>query len=237
MRQKKCNICGEYVVSDEQETENVLEEQIRDIERKNDYCPDCKVKIEQEMTEELLYSQEDIRRAINTIAEIPDLDRDSGLVTVNGKQTLSEQVALLQELFDIGDETTDGAYELRNSVFIAVVFTYDRASASLPEEINKMPIIDPGYAEHAEKIDWKLKTDNGESTGTEGHSRATLVIELGDAGPHIRGHQLTRLEGAVNAINGQWRNNAHAKILHAAPKWYWEADYGINKDKDLDTIE
>jgi hypothetical protein len=234
MRQKNCNICGEYVVSDRQESSDLV---IRDIERKNDYCPECKVKLDQEMTEELLYSQEDIKRAINTIGQIADSESDTGIVTVHEKKTLSEQVALLRDLFNIGDETTDEAYERRNSVFISVNFTYDRASAAIPEKIEHVPVINPALGGDIEKLDWKLRTDDGESTGTDGHSRATLVIEVGEDNPYVTGQDVTRLEGAINGINGQWRNNAHAKILHAAPKWYWEADWGMNKSEDLDTVD
>jgi len=233
MHSQGCDICGSQVVPESMEDDSESAASIRVHE---DYCPECKNLLRQHMTEQILYNMDEIKEAINSIEQGTEEGTYSNSLRKPAKKKVMEQSALLRELLGLDDEKHEDAFKRRNSTFIELSFTYNRNKANFPEAIENAPLINNGKT-GGDNAPWKLLQDEGETASTEGHSRATLIVEIPPDSGSVRAHDMMKLEGAIDGANGDYRTNCYAKIIRSVPEWFWEADWGMNKKSDLETLD
>lgn len=233
MHSQGCDICGSPVVPKDNDYDTETETNLK---MRKDHCPECRNLLRQHMTEQILYNFDEIEEAITSIEHGTEEGTHSNSLRSPAKDKVMEQSALLRELLGIGDEKHEGAFERRNSTFIEMSFTYNRHKANFPEAIENAPLINRGGS-NSESAPWKLMHDEGETASTEGHSRATLIVEIPPDGGSVRAHDMMKLEGAIDGANGDRRNNCYAKVIRTVPEWFWEADWGMNKKSDLETLD
>jgi len=147
-----------------------------------------------------------------------------------------ENTSKLRELLGIGDDTTEGAWERRHSVFIEASFTYNRNTANISEAIDNAPLVN-SRGNDRDSAPWKMLDDEGHTASTEGHSRAVLIVEVPTENGSVRARELLKLEGAIDGANGQHRNNCRVRVIRNVPEWFWEAEWGVNKKPELETAE
>lgn len=233
MHMEGCKICGDSVVPEgiDEKSETAGEMRAR-----RNYCGECENLLTQHMTKQILYNFDEIEEAITSIEHGTEEGTYSNSLRSPAKDKVMEQTALLRELLGLDDEKHEGAFERRNSTFIELSFTYNRHKADFPEAIENAPLINNGKS-GGENAPWKLLQDEGETDSTEGHSRATLIVEIPPDSGSVRAHDMMKLEGAIDGANGDFRTNCYAKVIRSVPEWFWEADWGMNKKSDLETLE
>lgn len=232
MHTEGCDICGSDVVPEDVNTDSKA---AISLETRRDYCSECKNLLRHNMTEQILYNFDEIEDAITSIEHATEEGTLSSSLRQPAKEKVMEQSALLRELLGAEGEQHKGAFKRRNSTFIKLKFTYNRNKANYPQAIEDAPLINRGGT-NGDSAPWKLLDDEGESTGTEGHSRAVLIVEIPPKSNSVRAHDLMKLEGAIDGANGDRRNNCYASVIRSVPEWFWEADWGMNKKSDLDAF-
>lgn len=228
---ERCELCGGSLLG-ELEGDLSIDHQVK-IEHRRNFCPECLNKLNDIMTYPLVNNFDVIEETINTIEQAAQKKDGINRLRSNEREKIHTELAYLKELLEIGDGSTDEAFQRRNNIFVMAKFTYDRINGNIPQAIENSALVTRGR-KNRETAPWKMRHDEGETTSTEGHSRAVVVVEVDPEARRISGRELIKFSGLINGANGDWRENCQVQVVNSVPDWYWIADWGVNTIRETE---